>query len=126
MRGGFFDTEENKMIKLKDLLKEEYDFKSFNKALSKEVGRSKKISKLKFVKYPYKGEQDVQEFYLEFGGKKFRGWVVDESGSRGAKVTIEFSVKGRGSYSWKKSGSNASPERVAKAIRTYFEGGRHK
>ena len=111
------------MIKLKELLNEGYDFKSFNKALSREVGRSKEISKLKFVRYPYKGEQDVQEFHLEFGGKKFKGYVVDEGGDRRAKVRIDFAVKGRGSFSWKKSGSNASPQRVAQAIRMYFESG---
>ena len=98
----------------------------FQKALKKEIGRSKEIDNLKFIKFKYSGVQSTQEFHLDWGGKTFEGWVTDESSDRGEKVNIEFFVKGRGSYSWKKSGRNASPEGVAHAIRTYFESGGKK
>ena len=124
------------MIKLKDLLREfdekAYDAKmkkywpAFQKALKNEVGRSKDISNLKFTKPRFSGVQSQIEFKLDWGGKHFEGYVTDEGSDRGDKVSIEFFVKGKGSYRWMKSGRSASPEAVAMGIRTYFESGGKK
>jgi hypothetical protein len=140
-------------LKLKEIIREEihqliefdakaYDAKmkkyvsAFKKALTKEVGRIKGISNLKFIKYKFSGTQSGIEFKLDFDGVTFIGAVQNEGGGERIrnnrvetlpeKIRIEVYIKGKGIHKWYKSGGNASPERAAQSIGTFFESGGKK